>query len=85
MPKARDGTLASWFTLVERARDERTGAVAEISFDSGNSWIWRVFHSSGEKRGESTTQKGARAAARKHVRALPTDSDTTKKRQLSLF
>lgn len=77
----RDGALKNWFTLLERGHDRRTGATAEVSESGTGRWIWRVFHASGAARGESTTRKGARAAARKHVRTL----STKPKRQLDLF
>ena len=56
MPRPTDGTLTLWPTLLERAYDRRTGAVAEVSESgTGATWIWRVFHKSGEARGGAPT------------------------------
>ena len=79
----RDGTLQKWWTLREFSRDKRTSAVAEVHESTGG-WAWKVTHSIGTFRGSSTNQKGARAAARRCVRKLPS-ADTKPDRQLDLF
>lgn len=77
-----DDTLRRWATLRERSYDERTGAEAEIFEDDGEIWVWRIHHSSPAS-GESSSRKSARAAARRHVRALPAADKPS--RQLALF
>lgn len=62
--------LSFWVTIRERGHDRRTGAVAEI-FETVDGYGWRVIHAEGQMRGESVSQKGARAAARRFVRKLP--------------
>ena len=83
----RDDTLKHWWTLSERSHDKRTGATAMVTESVGGLWKWGVQHSSGQKLGESTTQKGARAAARRYVRKLPSapSKPDEKPKQLSIY
>lgn len=79
----RDDTLRYWWTLQERSHDSRTGAVAEL-LETAGGWAWRVTYPGGAARGTSTSQKGARAAARRYVRSLPSVA-VKPDRQLPLF
>ena len=70
-----------WVVLLERGFDERTGATVEIS-ELGERWAWRVFHPISPSRGDTSSQKSARSAARRYVEKL---ADTKPNRQLNLF
>jgi len=75
----RDDTLQRWLTLREWSVDKRTSAQVEV-YAQGGIWIWRVI--SPPARGEATSRKLARAAARCYVRTL---SSSKNDRQLRLF
>lgn len=78
-PVRRDDTLRYWFPVRERGHDKRTGAVVEVLERANDRWEWIVTTTG--KRGECSSRKGARAAARRYVRTLESKPD----RQLSLF
>lgn len=62
-----------FWTTSEWASDRRTGAVVRIEETMSGGWSWVVGRRDPPLRreGRSTTQKGARAAARRFVRTLP--------------
>jgi len=80
----KDDTFRRWQTLQEDSHDRRTGATAVLTEMANGKWNWKVIRASGTVRGESASQKSARAAARRCVRKLPS-ADTKPDRQLDLF